>query len=214
MKKRLLATLLTCALAISMVACGSSEAVAETETTEAVEAETTEVVAETETTEAVETETTEVAEEETTEETTEGESEVVESTGELTFDIPEEFTETSENVYTVEGKYSNINRLTLPNDGSFGSVSSDILAEQIEKEIESEYGEAVEITVVSDEYYEIDGRDALRYEISYELMGTAIQQIQVIIDDENGLEFITFSDLDNEGYIDAFNTAIDSIRYE
>lgn len=216
MKKKLLAVLLTAMLAVFVTACGSSEE-ADAAVTEAAEetivAEEATEEAETETVveekEARAVETTEAVEE--TEAASEAEAEL---TGTLVFDVPEGFSESSEGVYNVEGKYSNINKMSLPNDGSFGMLTTEMLIETIEKQLEAQTETDVEITLVSDEYYEIDGREALKYEISYDINGITISQIQCIISDTEKLHFITYSDLAGEGYADAFKASLDSIRFE
>lgn len=220
MKKKLLAVLLTAMLAVSMTACGSSEEADATATEAVTEAAEETTVAE-EATEEAETEA--VVEEkearaveatEAVEETEEASEAEAELTGTLVFDVPEGFSESSEGVYNVEGKYSNINKLSLPNDGSFGMLTTEMLIETIEKQLEAQTETEVEITLVSDEYYEIDGREALKYEISYDINGITISQIQCIISDTEKLHFITYSDLAGEGYADAFKASLDSIRFE
>lgn len=161
MKKRLFAALLTCVLAISMVACGGEEL-----------------------------------------------------TGELTYDIPADFTETSEGVYGADGAFSNINVLSYPNDGSFGSASAEVLAGAIETQLETEMGMDLDISIDSEETYEINGRDAMKYSISYEVMGAVFSQTQCIIEDGEELHFITYTSIGDEGYEDDFNASLDSIRFE
>ncbi len=161
MKKRLFAVLLTCVLAVSMVACGGEEL-----------------------------------------------------TGELTYDVPADFTESSDGVYTAEGMFSNINVLSYPNDGSFGSASAEVLAAAIEEQLETEMGMDLDISIDSEENYEINGRDAMKYSISYDVMGTTFAQTQCIIEDGEELHFLTYTTIGEEGYEDKFAASLDSIRFE
>lgn len=141
----------------------------------------------------------------------------VELTGEFTFDAPEGFTEIEDKTFAAPNypdEVSNINWLTLPNDGSFASTKSDVLLESVESEIEQAYGEDVTLTLLEEENYEIDGRRAMKYAFEYELMGTKLVQLQCIIEDREELIFLTYTEFNNEGYYDDFQESVKTVRFE
>lgn len=196
MKKKLLALTLMCSFALSLSACGGSknEDSAETSSTE------TQVSAEASAS-ADSTDTTDVAPEEL---------------GTFTFDIPEGFAEAGENYYSPEDttKFSNINYLNENNDGSFAELTTDMLVEASKTSLEAYYGETVDIQLTDSRFYTIQGCDALRYTIEYTLAGTKLIQTQCIVDAPDLLHFVTYTEIDDEGFLDVFEDSIASIRFE
>lgn len=136
--------------------------------------------------------------------------------GTLTFDIPEGFVESRENYYTCEDttKLSNINTLALENDGSFKTISSKVLMDSVEAQLEEASGTDLTLTLLEESSYEVNGCRAFKYAFEYEISGTTIRQLQCIIETADELHFITFSDINNEGFYDAFKAAADTIRFE
>lgn len=141
----------------------------------------------------------------------------VELTGEFTFDVPEGFTETEANTFVAPNypeEASNINWLTLENDGSFDSTTSKALIESVESELETAYGGDITISLLEEEKYEINGRRALKYAFEYELMGMKIVQLQCIIEDREELIFLTYTEFAEEGYYDDFQESVKTVRFE
>ncbi len=208
MKKKLVILSIICALTFAMCACGSSEDTANTNE------ETTSV----ESTDATEnTDAAESAEDANVAADTESAAdETAAATGTLTFDIPEGFVESEENYYSCEDttKLSNINYLALENDGSFDSINSEILMASVEAQLEEAYGEDLTLTLLEESSYEVDGCRAFNYAFEYEMSGTSVRQLQCIIETADELHFITFTDINDEGFYDTFKAAADTIRFE
>lgn len=134
----------------------------------------------------------------------------------LIFDMPEDFIESKENCYCPEDstKGSNINFLELPNDGSFNDINADILLASIEPQLKSVYGIDLTVTLIDEEFFNIDDYQAFRYILEYMIGDETITQLQCIIDTPATLQFLTYSAINSEGYLDAFNESIQSLRFE
>lgn len=216
MKKKLVIMSTICALTFAMCACGSSKDAANTnETISSVES--TDSAATTETTENTDAATTENAG--TTADGTVTDDTTADNTvadGTLTFDIPEGFVESAENYYSNEDatKLSNINSLSLANDGSFDSINSEILMASVEAQLEEASGEDLTLNLLEEDSYEINGHRAYKYAVEYEVLGNTFRQLQCIVETDDELYFITFTDINDEGFYDTFKAAADSIRFE
>lgn len=141
--------------------------------------------------------------------------------GSLTLDLPEGFAKdedsSSEDVdmYTAgQDVASNINITTTANDGSFGQVTPEMLIESTEDQIAQYYGVEVDIELLEKEEYTINGCNALSYSFEYELSGVPLKQRQVIVEAPDTYYFVTFTDMNGEGYFEAFDAAADTIRFE
>lgn len=224
MKKKLLIMSTICALTFAMCACGSSkdaantsEAISSVESTDsAATTETTEntdAAASTENAEDTTDDTTSATSTENTEDATDG---TATAAGTLTFDIPEGFVESAENYYSNEDatKLSNINSLALANDGSFDTINSEILTASVEAQLKEASGEDLTVNLLEEESYEINGHRAYKYVIEYEVLGNTFRQLQCIVETDDELHFITFTDINDEGFYDTFKAAADSIRFE
>lgn len=226
MKKKLVIMSTICALTFAMCACGSSKDAANTnETISSVES--TDSAASTETTENTDAATTENAgttadgavTDDTTADSTVADDTTADNTvadGTLTFDIPEGFVESAENYYSNEDatKLSNINSLSLANDGSFDSINSEILMASVEAQLEEASGEDLTLNLLEEDSYEINGHRAYKYAVEYEVLGNTFRQLQCIVETDDELYFITFTDINDEGFYDTFKAAADSIRFE
>lgn len=238
MKKKLVIMSTICALTFAMCACGSSKDAANTnEGTASVEsADATADAETTENTDAAEsTDDTDVtddagatvdadvtadtdatADADTTANTETAADNTTAATGTLTFDIPEGFVESAENYYSYEdtAKLSNINSLALENDGSFDSINSEILLASLEAQLKEASGEDLTLSLLEEENYEINGHRAYKYAIEYEVLGNTFRQLQCIVETDEELHFITFTDINDEGFYDTFEAAADTIRFE
>lgn len=199
MKKKLLLMTLISALALATGACGSEEPESVLDSLESVLDVPESVL--------------DVPESEN--ESSVAETEVAEL-GTFTFDIPEGFVELSDGYYEHENglDLSTINYLTQPNDGSFYQVGGQILVEATEAQLETMYGVDITIILSDEEFYKIDGVDAFKYSIEYDLMDFHFKQTQVIVDDPETFHFVTCTLIDDEDYAEVFNTFIDSLRFE
>lgn len=192
MKKKLLIMTLACALILSMSACGSKELGqlkdALSDLSENLETEN---------------------------ESSSTESEVAEL-GTFTFDIPEGFIELSEGYYEHENQLdlSTINYLTQPNDGSFSQVGGAVMVQAIELQLESAHSTDLTINLIEEEFYKIDGVDAFKYTIEYDLMDFHFRQTQVIVNDPENFHFVTCTLINDENYQEAFDAFLDSLRFE
>uniref|UniRef100_UPI004056681F hypothetical protein n=1 Tax=Acetatifactor sp. TaxID=1872090 RepID=UPI004056681F len=209
MKKKLLVMVTTCALAFAMCGCGSSEDAASAIGNSDVATASQESDIATE-------EITENTDAATESESATTEEAVADSTGTFTFDVPAGFVESQENFYTSEDTThgSNFNYLTQPNDGSFDQVNAELLLQATESQMESMYEVDVTFTLLDETFYEIDGNRAFKYSMEYELSGVKVVQIQCIVEDPETLHFVTYTEINNEGYLDAFNASVDSLRFE
>ena len=134
----------------------------------------------------------------------------------LTFELPKGFVEESAGMYKHEsGDYlSNINIMTVGNDGSFYTFTEEAIYAEVETALKEQMGEDVEIELVEFEELLIGENDAVGYVIAYEYLGYAITQAQVVVDDPDEFIYITYTMFDEEGYYDAFEESVGSIRYE
>ena len=134
----------------------------------------------------------------------------------LTFELPKGFVEESAGMYTHESddSFSNINIMTVENDGSFYTFTEEAIYAEVETALKEQMGEDVEIELVEFEELLIGENDAVGYVIAYEYLGYAITQIQVVVDDPDEFIYITYTLFDEEGYNDAFEESVASIRYE
>ena len=145
------------------------------------------------------------------------EDEVKESEGTLVFDIPEGLyydEESMQYLSETQGEVANMNYITNPNDGSFDETTSEMMEAALEQSLSSVYGETIDLTMSEWEYMEVDGYDALTYQVEYLYSGMKVIQVQVIVDGTDNLHFVTFTYLDGEDYADKFADCIDSFRFE
>lgn len=211
MKKKILALLLMTALAVSVTACGDtasdnrvSDDVEMDEDEDKEDKEDKKADADTDVEDVV-------AEDETTED------EAEKSEGVLVFDVPEDLVFDEENnqyVSTEEGVLANINYITNPNDGSFAITTQAMMEEALESSLSSVYGETIDLTFTKWDSIEVDGYDAISYQLEYMFSGMKVIQAQVIVDGTEKLHFVTFTYLEQENYGDKVEACIDSFRFE
>lgn len=206
MKKKMLLLSMICVLSLTLCACANSTDTTNSETTSQTisddsAAKAASPVAETV---SIEEQATTAANADTAELST------------LVFDMPDDFVETEENYYCPEDstKGSNINYLELPNDGSFSTVNADVLLATMEPQLESIYGIDLTFTLVDEEFFNIDDYQAFRYTFEYMIGDETITQLQCIVDTPSTLQFLTYTTINSEGYLDAFNESIQSLRFE
>lgn len=202
MNKKLVVLVLTVAMTVAAIGCGKKDA-----PVAPVVEDTTNDTADTTDEADVPEETTDDAEAETPVEE-----------GTFTFDAPEGFTFDEANNMWVSPNYpeegSNINTSNSVNDGSFSSITSDILVDAVKAQFESAYGETVEITVTDEAFTEVDGVEAYYYVMSYTFQGINVEQLQYIVNGAENLYFVTYTCMNNEGYMDAFKASAETIRFE
>ena len=155
--------------------------------------------------------------EEFVDEDEEYEEEVAESEGTLVFDVPEGFSYDAESMQylsTTAGEIANINYLTNPNDGSFHTTTADMMEEALESTLSGVYGETINLTMTKWDDIEVDGYEAIQYQVEYLYSGIEVVQMQVIVNGVDNLHFVTFTYLEEEGYADTFEACVDSFRFE
>ena len=197
MKKKILALLLMTALAVSVTACG--ERTSNDRDYDDRESDFDE------------------DEESDDDEDDEDEVEVAESEGTLVFDVPEGFTYDAESMQylsTSEDEVANINYITNPNDGSFHDTTSAMMEEALEETLTGVYGETIDLTMTKWDSIEVDGYEAIQYQVEYLFSGIEVVQMQVIVNGTDNLHFVTFTYLEQEGYADEFEACVDSFRFE
>ena len=101
-------------------------------------------------------------------------------------------------------------------DGNREELSEDIVKERLEKEILDNYAQTVEVTVNEFKEYDIDGCDAVKTEVSFELLGAEYEQLQLLVFNETGAEnyIINYIQEKGESYMDAFRRSADSISFQ
>lgn len=212
MKNKVLALMLTAVMVCSMAACGKDTTGTDKVSTQA----STETPAQTQEPDA----STEAGTEQTG--TEEGSGELT-GNEELAFDLPEGFVkneESSSEAITMyygpdyPDKYSNVNMNFVENDGSFAGVTAELLVAASEQQIEATYGIDVSIELLDDKTYEVNGCNARFYEFQYEVQGSPIHQMQVILEAPETLYFVTYTDVDGGEYLDAFRASADTVRFE
>lgn len=192
MKKKLLALLLMTALAVSVTACGGTTR--NDRDYDDMESDFDEDDAD-----------------------EEDEEEVAESEGTLVFDVPEGFSYDAESMQylsTTADEVANINYITNPNDGSFHTTTADMMEEALESTLSGVYGETIDLTMTKWDDIEVDGYEAVQYQVEYLFSGIEVIQMQVIVNGVDNLHFVTFTYLEQEGYADAFEACVDSLRFE
>lgn len=208
MKKKILALLLMTALAVGVTACGGTTP--DNKVSDDVEEDFDEDEEDNEIDEDADVDDNADVEEDV-------EDEAAKSEGVLTFDVPEGLVfdeEKNQYVSTEEGVLANINYITNPNDGSFDSTTKEVMEEALEDTLSLSYGETIDLTMAKWDYIEVDGYDAVSYQIEYMYSGMKVIQAQVIVDGTEKLHFVTFTYLEHEDYADKFAACIDSLRFE
>ena len=214
MKKKLLALLFITVLAVSVTACGDTSSNDRNYDDEEMDEEDDEEDEEDEDREDKEDK---KADADTDVEDVVAEDEVEKSEGVLVFDVPEDLVfdeESNQYVSTEEGVLANINYITNPNDGSFKDTTKEMMEEALESTLSSVYGESIDLTFTKWDSIEVDGYDAISYQLEYMFSGMKVIQAQVIVDGTEKLHFVTFTYLEQENYGDKVEACINSFRFE
>lgn len=140
----------------------------------------------------------------------EGESQ---SEGTMLFDVPSGFTYDSEDeMYhsDIEDEMANIIYYTVENDGSFSTVTKDVMKEALQQS----FGSELTIEMTKWETLSVSGFDAIHYQISYAYMGIEVVQDQLIVNGTDDFHYLTFTHAGDEDYEDVYNDCIKSARFE
>lgn len=211
MKKKLLAVIMMAVLALSVTACGGGVLDIAKDVNDAVNSSKEDKENDTEDDVNIEDSINDALDnsEEVEEDTT------AESEGTLTFTVPEGFVyDESSQLYNSPDYLGNINYLTMDNDGSFNMVTKALMEMGLESQLTSQFGSEVDITVTSWEDVTVDGYEAIRYSISYELSGISVVQTQIIINGTEKLHYLTFTEMNNSGYADEFAACEETMKFE
>lgn len=139
------------------------------------------------------------------------------SEGVLVFDAPESLVYDEANnqyVSTEEGVLSNINYITEPNDGSLATTTKEIMEASLEPSLSDMYGTTIDLEITKWDSIEVDGYDAISYQMEYDYSGMKVIQAQVIVDGTEKLHFVTFTYLEHEDFADDVAACIESFRFE
>lgn len=204
MKKKLLALLLTVALSTCLVACGGDDADSDADTSFDKDDKDED-----------EDEDEDVADSLFGDEDEKDDTDAP-LTGELTFDIPEGFSDNGAGYFAHSDAtvVANINITEVASDGSFATTTKDMLLQAMEMSLEAGFGIELEVDMPVYENIKIDGRDAIKYTIKYEYSGIVLIQTQYIIDDVDYYRYVTYTSTDGDGYEAIFDASGDSIRFE
>ena len=204
MKKKLLALLLTVALSTCLVACGGDDADSDADTSFDKDDKDED-----------EDEDEDVADSLFGDEDEKDDTDAP-LTGELTFDIPEGFSDNGAGYFAHSDAtvVANINITEVASDGSFATITKDMLLQAMEMSLETGFGIELEVDMPVYENIKIDGRDAIKYTIKYEYSGIVLIQTQYIIDDVDYYRYVTYTSTEGDGYEAIFDASGDSIRFE
>lgn len=148
------------------------------------------------------------------------EEEIADFRGEFFFEVPEDFNNKEEAdgaTYYLHKEHpekeSNISVTIAENDDSFKFLSAKRFTNQIAKGLKENYGEKVTTTIVEEKYLEIDGRRVFMYQAKYEVAEQTIIQIHYVIENDEELIAVIFTERNEEGFLEAFKAAGESISF-
>ncbi len=138
------------------------------------------------------------------------------SEGALTLTAPEGFVldEASMTWGTAAEEVTNINYTKVGNDGSFDTVTAEIMEPALEASLESSFGEKIDLEITNWETITVDGYEAIDYTIEYAYYDLQIVQRQIIINATDNFHYVTMTYLTTSGYIAAFDDVVASIQFE
>lgn len=147
--------------------------------------------------------------------------EIAAFTGKLQFDLPEGFAEAEETdgvTYYCTEDYpevaSNICYSVSEKDSSFDVISAKYFTKKIAAELKKGYDQKVTTTIVEEDFFELDGRRGFMYIAEYQLEEVKIVQMQYILEDAEEFHFITYTEMNDEGFLNAFKESAKTIRFE
>ena len=227
MKKKILATIMMTVLALGVTACGGGVVGVvqdlekkENEKQQATEVEDVEIDLEDAVNDAIEEQEqdTDVVVEDTSDDTAEDMglfTDEVGSEGTLTFTVPEGFTYLEDSqLYNSPDSLGNIIYQTMENNGSFAFITQSLMETGLESSLGTQFGMTIDITFLSWENITVEGYDAIRYSISYEVSGIPVVQTQIVISGTDNLHYLTFTEMNNSGYQDDFAACEASMKFE
>ena len=155
---------------------------------------------------------------ETDEQTTE--AQIEESIGNLILGLPEDFVayEGEEGLYvckTYPREIACISFMVAEYDGEKDITDKVDYTEQLIKTFLDSYGEVVTVDVNDFWQYEVDGREVVEIESAYTLLGSAYEQLQLLIYDEEGKQQynITYMQETGNKWMNAFRRSAESISF-
>lgn len=131
-----------------------------------------------------------------------------------TFDIPEGFLpdETSDNCWNADDESgARIQYSTLPFSESIYSCSADSIKSEMETQF-SELGYEITVSVDNFEKINVEGYDGYRVELSYLYGNTQFNQLQYIMISTDLIGSITYTDINESGWMEAFEKSAASIH--
>lgn len=141
-----------------------------------------------------------------------------EKDGTVEFDVPEGFAQiegdTSGLYYSPDYPTdpSNIGVISQDNDPMGVDFSADDLETLVEDTYYQQLGTEVDINIVDFEKTKLDGNDAVIIELSYDLMGAAVEQLQFVIEVGKTTTTVTYTQINGAGWEDEFRASIDSMK--
>ena len=138
-----------------------------------------------------------------------------ESEGTFVYEAPEGFEwDDEEQCYYGPDGVCNILYSNIGNDGSFKSVTKDMLEDTYEEEYSSAFGEDIDITITKWQETTVDGYDAVLYALEYEYSGIGLLQMQIMINGTDYIHYVTFTDMQGSEYADDFEACVSTMKFE
>ena len=138
-----------------------------------------------------------------------------ESEGTFVYEAPAGFEwDDSEQCYYAPDGMSNILYNNIENDGSFKSVTKNMLEETFEEQYSAAFGEDIDITITSWEEVTVDGYDAVLYALEYEYSGIGLLQMQIMINGTDYIHYVTFTGMQDSEYADDFKACVSTMKFE
>lgn len=142
-------------------------------------------------------------------------AQMIDNEGDLRFDIPEDFSYNTETgVYTTRDAMANFSYDTMDNDGSFIWLTKEDYEAALEEEYTRLMQQEIDMTITSWEKVTVDGYEAIRYSVEYDIVGIHMCETQFIINGTDKMHFFTHTQNGITKYNDALLAMEETLRFE
>lgn len=141
--------------------------------------------------------------------------------GELSYELPEGFEKVEElegATYYLHVDYpeveSNVSVAYTENDGSFQFLKAKNFVKKISDGLKKNFDEEPKTEILEEKFFELDGRRAFMYTAKYEVAGQSIVQITYVIENDENLISITYTERNGEEFFEAFKASGEGICFK